>query len=54
MSTYRKVVIARTALIVLLVMSAGAFAIAVAQDGEDGNLMDESGVIDESVIELKP
>lgn len=53
-SNYRLVVRARTVLLLLLVALAGAFAVAVALDGEDGDLLDEEGVVDETTVETAP
>lgn len=54
MSTYRKVVIARSLLLVALVAAAFAFAIAVAFDADEGGVLDEQGVVDESILETAP
>lgn len=50
MRRYRKVVIARTVLLLALVAAAGAFAFAVHEDKVDGTLLDDEGVIDRQMV----
>jgi hypothetical protein len=54
MRRYRKVVIARTVLLVALLFTAGAFAVAVHEDKTTGNLLDEEGVIDREMVTETP
>ena len=50
MNRYRTVIIARTALLLALVVSAGAFAFAVHEDKVEGTLLDDEGVIDRQMV----
>ncbi|MEJ2534419.1 MAG: hypothetical protein P8008_02850 [Gammaproteobacteria bacterium] len=54
MSHYRQVIIARTALLLALVVSAGAFAFAVHEDKVEGTLLDNEGVIDRQMVMENP
>ena len=50
MNSYKKTVIGRTLLLLLLVAAAVIFAIAVHGDRSDGGVLDEEGVLDESAL----
>ncbi len=54
MSAYRKVVIARSLLLAVLVAAAFAFAVAVAFDADDGGVLDDQGVVDQALLETAP
>ena len=54
MNRYHTVVIARTLLLLALVVSAGAFAFAVHEDKVEGTLLDDEGVIDRQMVMENP